>query len=147
RASRTSIWVVPRELLLVLHGAGRTRTKGRGTGTSGGKAGSPGVIAVMQFSPWWELRTRQVPVGVADGLRGHGQDLCPAVGDEDGVLDLRGAARVGRARRPAVGPHPGLPRAGRDHRLDREHHAGLEDGVGPGVVVVGHGEAGVELLA
>ena len=71
----------------------------------------------------------------------------PVLGDQDRVLELRGARQVGGDRRPVVVPHAVMPVAHRDHRLDGEHPALLHPGRHPGVEVVGHLRRHVEAVA
>ena len=69
------------------------------------------------------------------------------VGDEDGVLELRGARAVGGGRGPAVGPDDGLDAAHGDHGLDGEDHARLHAGRQRALVVVRDLRRAVEHLA
>src|SRR5215813_3873314 len=62
----------------------------------------------------------------------------PVLSDGDGVLEVRGEAPVRRHRRPAVLQHLHLPGAHSDHRLDGQHHAGLQGRTPPGVAEVRH---------
>src|SRR5437016_6007563 len=52
--------------------------------------------------------------------------LRPVLGHRDRVLKVRRQAPVHGHRGPSILEDPHLPAAHRDHRLDREHHAGLE---------------------
>src|SRR4249919_2069285 len=54
----------------------------------------------------------------------EGQDLVAGLGDEDGVLKLRGALAVLGDRRPAVRPYVVLDGPQGEHRLDGESHSG-----------------------
>src|SRR5262249_1701488 len=56
-----------------------------------------------------------------------GKDLGAGVGDEDGVLELGGPTLVLGGDGPAVGPDVVRDGAERDHRLDGEGHAGLDE--------------------
>src|SRR5688572_19874720 len=55
-----------------------------------------------------------------------GQDVWPVLGHGDRVLEMRGETAVLRHRRPAVVEDADLPTAHRDHRLDGQYHARLE---------------------
>mmetsp|Transcript_48475 Transcript_48475/g.155057 ORF Transcript_48475/g.155057 Transcript_48475/m.155057 type:complete len:222 (-) Transcript_48475:525-1190(-) len=77
---------------------------------------------------------------------GRGEDLNPALRDEQGVLELRREPPVGGDDRPLILPVPLLDAPHREHGLYREglpedHHAGVL------VLVVQHGRARVEGLA
>lgn len=83
-----------------------------------------------------------------DRTRPAGEDVNAVCGDEDGVLELRGAAAVLGDRCPVVVPHGVLPStAQRDHRLDGECHAFADDHRVSRVVVVQNLDVGVEVLA
>src|SRR5581483_810253 len=71
------------------------------------------------------------------GLVPGRQDPRPARGDRDRELEVGGQRAVLRVDRPLIlaDPH-GVP-AGRDHRLDGEHHPLLERNTGARVSVVG----------
>jgi hypothetical protein len=66
------------------------------------------------------------------------------LGDEDRVLELRGPLAVLGHRGPPVRPDVVLDRAQREHRLDRERHAGFHHHVVVRVVVVRHHEPRME---
>jgi beta-galactosidase len=94
-------------------------------------------------SPHATLTYQRTDVRLARHLR-QGQDFVAVLRDEDRVLELSGALAVLRHRRPAVRPDVVIDRAQGEHRLDRERHPRLDDGVAVRVVVVRHDQAGVE---
>jgi hypothetical protein len=55
--------------------------------------------------------------------RGSGEHDGASVGDDHGVLELRGEAAVGGAQRPPVVAFDGVGRARREERLDRENES------------------------
>src|SRR5450756_1742173 len=62
---------------------------------------------------------------------GQGDYLGRGVGDQDRVLELRRAPSILGDNGPAVVPHVPLVGTQVEHRLDREGHAGFDDGVVP----------------
>src|SRR5579859_3235159 len=72
------------------------------------------------------------------------EDLVSAVGYQDRVLELGGAAAVLGDHGPAVRPDVVVDRAEGQHRLDGERHPRLHDGGGAGVVEVRDHQARVE---
>ena len=73
------------------------------------------------------------------------EDLGAVVGDDDRVLELRGAQTVARHRGPTVGPHALALRTHRDHRLDRERHPRLQLHRRGALLVVRNRQPAVEL--
>jgi hypothetical protein len=66
------------------------------------------------------------------------------LGDQDGVLELRGALPVLGHRRPAVRPDVVIDLAQGEHGLDGERHPRFHDHVAVRVVIVRHDQPGVE---
>ena len=84
---------------------------------------STGSSASPAATPAGPPDLREQPAKDFDGVR----TSAPSSVTTMRVLELRGAQAVARDRGPAVGPEPLAVGAHRDHRLDRERHARLED--------------------
>src|SRR6478609_7144650 len=102
-------------------------------------ARSTGAPLMPMPSGWWVVDMR------SSFRSGKREDLVAGLGDEDGVLELRGALAVLGDHGPVVGPHLPLVGAQVEHGLDRERHARLDDRVVcRRRVVVGHDQTRVE---
>src|SRR5690554_3281412 len=107
---------------------------------------STSTIAALMPVPPMSIPTARVMFVPLDSRKG--EHVGATLGDDEGVLELRGDALVLGGDSPVIRPDVPLVRAQGEHRLDGEHHAHLHHGVElGGGVVVRDDQAGVERFA
>src|SRR5579872_568265 len=106
----------------------------------------PGRLCGAKLFPL--LDERQAGERLVQRLRvAQGQHIEAFLRHRYGMLEMRRKPSVGGDHRPLVRLRANLPRTGVDHRLDREHHAGFEDGSIACATVIRHRRVFVQVRA